>query len=181
MTLANAPLPLMYVPPGYEHVSYHDFSNAIFYIDRCNLGLGMFANKDLAPDEVILTFDGPLIDFKETKTRGAWECMPIQIGIDRYIDTAPPGVFVNHSCSPNAGIKRDKDLIALRPVPKGSEIRFDYSTTMEENSFCMQCECGHSECRKIIADFSTLPSLKQRAYIQAEIVMGFILKSTMHS
>jgi SET domain-containing protein len=136
--------------------------------------LGVFANRDIAPGEVILRIDGPLIDFAETKRRGPRECMAIQIGNDRYIDTQPPGVLVNHSCNPNAGIRGNKYLIALREIRKGEEIRYDYSTTMEEHSFTMQCLCGAPACRRTIGDFSTLPRHTQQKYIAQGIVMSFI-------
>lgn len=155
--------------------SSHYQSVPAYFIDRCDVGLGVFANRDLAPGEVILQIEGPVIDFAETKRRGPRECMAIQIGFDRYIDTQAPGVFVNHSCDPNAGIRDDKHLVALRPIARGEEIRFDYSTTMEEQSFTMQCLCGAPECRKIVRDFSTLPVHVISRYLSQRIVMSFIL------
>ncbi|HWH68562.1 MAG TPA: SET domain-containing protein, partial [Candidatus Sulfotelmatobacter sp.] len=118
------------------------YSNETFYIEECDVGLGVFANRDIRQGELILVFGGPLIDFAETKRRGRWECMPLQIGPNQYYDTRPPGIFVNHACNPNAGIRHDRDLMALRDIKKGEEIRFDYSTTMEEQSFTMNCLCG---------------------------------------
>ncbi|HYG33741.1 MAG TPA: SET domain-containing protein-lysine N-methyltransferase [Clostridia bacterium] len=150
-----------------------------FYIDCCDVGLGVFANQDLAAGEFILKIEGPIIDFAETKRRGPRECMAIQIGYDRYIDTQAPGVFVNHSCDPNAGIQQDKNLVALRGIRKGQEIRYDYSTTMEEQSFTMPCLCGAPGCRRIVRDFSTLPSQVKARYISERIVMSFILQK-MH-
>ena len=150
-------------------------STALYYIERCDVGLGVFANRDLAPGDVILEIGGPVIDFAETKRRGPRECMAIQIGYDRYIDTQAPGVFVNHSCEPNAGIREDMYLVALKPIPRGREIRFDYSTTMEEQSFTMQCLCGTPSCRGTIKDFSTLPAALKSRYIQEGMVMSFIL------
>lgn len=150
-------------------------SAVAYFIDHCDVGLGVFANRDLAPGEVILEVAGPIIDFAETKRRGPRECMAIQIGFDRYIDTQAPAVFVNHSCDPNAGIRDDKYLVALRPIPRGHEIRFDYSTTMEEQSFTMQCLCGAPDCRKVVKDFSTLPPHVISRYISQGIVMNFIV------
>src|SRR5512138_1458018 len=85
-----------------------------YYIERCDVGLGVFASRDLEPGDVILEIGGPIIDFAETKRRGPRECMAIQVGDDRYIDTQAPAVFVNHSCEPNAGIRNDEKMIALR-------------------------------------------------------------------
>ena len=151
------------------------FDTDRFVVGKCDVGLGVFANRDLAQGEHILMVGGPIIDFAETKRRGPRECMAIQIGENRYYDTRPPGVFVNHSCEPNAGIMDDSNLVALRPIRKGEEIRFDYSTTMEEQSFTMDCLCGAPTCRRVVRDFSTLPEPLRRKYISQGIVMGFIL------
>lgn len=155
------------------------YRNDTFYIDQCDLGWGMFASRPIKKRETIFVFGGSIIDFQETKRRGLWECMPIQIGFNRYIDTLPPGIFVNHSCDPNAGITNDRDLIAIRDIKKGDEIRFDYSTTMEENSFTMECKClcMAKECRHVVADFSTLPSDTQKYYLEQRIVMSFIVEA----
>lgn len=153
------------------------YSNSEFTIEHCDVGLGLFAKRDLSKGDVILTIGGPIIDFAETKRRGPRECMAIQIGSDRYIDTQPPGVFVNHSCDPNAGITSDKFLVALRPIGRGEEIRFDYSTTMEEQSFTMHCLCGAPQCRHTVRDFSTLPAAVQQLYLSQGIVMSFISAS----
>ncbi len=151
------------------------FSTELFYIDSCDVGLGLFARQHIAPGQRILALEGPIIDFAETKRRGPRECMAIQIGPNRYIDTQPPGVYVNHSCDPNAGIMEDKYLVALRHIPAQTEIRFDYSTTMEEASFTMDCLCGAPECRRRVTDFSTLPPEVKARYIRAGAVMSFIL------
>ena len=102
--------------------------------------------------------------------------MAIQVGPDQYIDTQPPGVFANHSCAPNAGIRNDRDLVALRDIPKGEEICFDYSTTMDEKSFTMACRCGTPECRKMVTDFAELPAGTQQYYVTRGLVMGFIAR-----
>jgi hypothetical protein len=150
------------------------YTTATIRIDECDVGLGVFANRDIRRGETILAFGGPVIDFAETKRRGPWECMPLQIGPNQYFDTRPPGVFVNHSCNPNAGIQDDHNLVALRDIRRGEEIRFDYSTTMEEQSFTMRCLCGEPGCRRVIADFSSLPAAVQQRYLSQGVVMGFI-------
>lgn len=147
------------------------------YVSPCDVGLGVFAARDLWPGEVILEFGGPIIDFAETRRRGPRECMAIQIGKNRYIDTQAPGVYVNHSCLPNAGVLNDTQLVALRRIRSGEEIRFDYSTTMEEQSFTMDCACGEPCCRKSIRDFSTLPEAVKLRYLELGIVMRFIAES----
>ncbi len=172
--ISEAPVPAV---PQTRHVPKPQPGPAqAYFVASCDVGLGVFANRDLAPGEVILEIEGPIIDFAETKRRGPRECMAIQIGHDRYIDTQAPGVFVNHSCDPNAGIRADKYLVALKPIARGHEIRFDYSTTMEEQSFTMQCLCGLPCCRNVIRDFSTLPAVVKTRYIAEGIVMSFIVE-----
>jgi len=164
--------------PSSPHVGWLNACHATeeFHIRTCNVGLGVFASRDLMPGEIILAIEGPIIDFAETKRRGPRECMAIQIGPDRYIDTQAPGVFVNHSCEPNAGIRENRYLTALRKIRRGQEIRYDYSTTMEEDSFAMQCLCGAPACREWVRDFSTLPRSLREHYVTQGIVMDFILK-----
>lgn len=84
------------------------------------------------------------------------ECMPLQYNNDKYIDTEAPGKFVNHSCEPNAGIKDDFNLIALEDIKLHEEIRFDYLTTMDEDSYEMECKCNMPTCRKVVPDFKYL-------------------------
>jgi uncharacterized protein len=162
-------------PPGNLARLQALYSTEQFYLDICEVGLGLFANREITPGERILSIEGPLIDFAETKRRGRRECMAIQIGYNNYIDTRPPGVYVNHSCDPNTGIRNNLHLIALREIRKGQEIRYDYSTTMEEQSFTMECRCGSPRCRKVVRDFSTLPWETRQDYIAKGIVMSFIL------
>jgi hypothetical protein len=165
--------------PSSPRVGWLNASHATgkFHIRTCDVGLGVFASRDLMPGEIILAIEGPIIDFAETKRRGPRECMAIQIGPDRYIDTQPPGVFVNHSCEPNAGIRQNQNLVALRKIHRGQEIRYDYSTTMEEHSFTMRCLCGAPACREWVRDFSTLPPSLREHYVTQGIVMDFILKT----
>ncbi|MEK6807756.1 MAG: SET domain-containing protein-lysine N-methyltransferase [Nanoarchaeota archaeon] len=73
-----------------------------------------------------------------------------------YIYLENPGRLVNHSCNPNAGIKDDKLLIAIKNIRKNEQILSDYSTTMDEDYFTMQCECDEPNCRKIVKDFKYL-------------------------
>jgi uncharacterized protein len=159
-----------------EPRSLASYDSGMLYIAECDLGRGVFAKRAIREGEIILAFGGALIDFAETKRRGPRECMAIQVGPDQYIDTQPPGVFVNHSCAPNAGIRNDRDLIALRDIPAEEEICFDYSTTMDEKSFTMVCRCGAPECRQIVMDFTELPAGIQHDYLSRGLVMGFIVR-----
>ena len=72
---------------------------------------------------------------------------------------------VNHSCSPNAGLRSNRILVALRNIGCGEEICYDYSTTMSEGRWTMQCRCGHLNCRSTVGDFHDLPTPRQQHYL----------------
>lgn len=153
------------------------YNNENIYVGFCELGYCVRAKKNILQGEFIYSFQGPIIDFNETTTRGETECMSLQFDQNKYIDTAAPGRFVNHSCEPNAGIFNDFDLYALDNIGIHEEIRFDYSTTMDENHYQMECKCGKPSCRKVVTDFILLPEKTKDNYLKMGIVMKFIQKS----
>lgn len=143
-------------------------------VSVCELGYCVIAKRDISKGELIYTFKGETISFNETKTRGEMECMSLQYGIDKYIDTEAPGKYINHSCEPNAGIKNNFNLVALEDIKLHDEIRFDYSTTMDEDSYEMDCRCNKPTCRKKVTDFKYLHIDLQKKYIDLDIAMDFI-------
>jgi uncharacterized protein len=110
---------------------------------------------------------------------------PLQVGSAHYIDLEPPGVFVNHSCTPDVGIRDDVMLTALRPIAVGEQICFDYSTTMWEVEACsaigdtpwaMPCLCGAVVCRGTACEFPALPAALREHYLALGIVQRFIVE-----
>lgn len=146
------------------------------YVQECALGQGLFAGRNFSPGEEILQFAGPVISLAETIAMGDREANPLQIRIDKYIDLEEPGVFLNHICEPNAGIVSLRTLIALSGIKAGAEVRFDYSTTMDENRWTMICLCGAKNCRGLVQDFRLLPSELQSNYLRRGIVQEFIAR-----
>lgn len=144
-----------------------------FYISRGELGIGLFASRRIDPNEVILRFAGPQIGFQEAVAKGERQCYPLQIAAGSYIDLVSPGCFANHSCEPNAGIS-DLNLISLVNIDRGQEIRYDYSTTMDEDFWEMECLCQTPTCRGRVTDFKHLPSHTRERYLERNIVMPFI-------
>ena len=135
----------------------------------------MFAGRHFAADEEILRFHGREISPKDKLAKGAVQGNPLQVGPETYIDIEPPGLFANHSCCPNAGIRADVVLIALRDILPGEEIRYDYSTTMWEGIWTMQCLCGSKRCRGLVGDFHLLATEIQSEYVRLGIVQRFII------
>lgn len=140
------------------------------------LGKGIHARREFRPGDRILEFTGPILNRSEVMALGEAQAYTIQIGSNRYVDTEPLGRYTNHSCAPNSGIAGDQLLVALRPIKPGDEIRFDYSTTMSEDYWTMECRCGEPECRGVIRDFHLIPPALQAHYLQNHIVQAFIVR-----
>lgn len=138
------------------------------------LGKGLFATRDIPAGKRILTFAGTVISVSAADHKGDRRGDPLQIGPNAYIDLKPPGVFLNHSCDPNAGILDDVHLTAIKDILLGEEIRWDYSTTMRNTQWTMECNCGAGSCRHEIGDFFDLPTSLQSRYLQLGIVQNFI-------
>jgi hypothetical protein len=135
----------------------------------------VFVLDGVAGGEPILVFRGKPIDFAGTLAKGERECDALQIGPDLYLDLEDPGRLVNHSCEPNAGVRDGVVLVALRDLAPGEEILFDYSTTMAEDHWTLDCLCGSPRCRHTIRDFHYLTADEKMTLIRQEIVPGFIL------
>ncbi|MFH0713194.1 MAG: SET domain-containing protein [Candidatus Micrarchaeota archaeon] len=143
-------------------------------------GKGAFATRLFKAEEEILEFKGKLFSYSELPVPyNSVEDHFVQVGPKLYL--GPSGGiddFVNHSCDPNAGLRflgRKFVLVAIRDITAGEEVTFDYSTTMDEDEWELQCNCGSKKCRRVIRDFKYLPREIQKKYISAKVVPEFIL------
>ena len=141
-------------------------------VSEADIGLGVFARVDIPAGSVCSFLSGELIHFDDTTQQEGANA--IQIGQDLYIYPLFPLRFINHSCSPNAGIRNDMTLIAIEEIAAGEEVCFDYSTTMFERHFTMKCKCGSRNCRGVINDFDLLPQTTQNRYLSLGVVQSFI-------
>lgn len=144
------------------------------WVGPSDIGSGLFAARLIRAGETILPLHGPRYhrnDPIHDSDRGA---NLLQTGYRTYVLLGPPAVFANHSCDPNAGVMDSRRLVALRDIGPGQEIRFDYSTTMDENFWTMRCRCGASTCRGTVGDFKALPRDLRRRYLELGVVPRFI-------
>jgi hypothetical protein len=153
-------------------------------LGESKLGKAVFANKDFKKGEDIIDFKGQLMKRKELpEIVNPEDDRYIQVGKDKYL--GPSGDFddfFNHSCDPNSGIKIIGDrvvLFAIKKIKKDEEITWDYSTTMDEDEWEMDCMCKCKNCRKRIRDFKYLPKEIQQKYIRLEIVPEYIKESLL--
>ena len=87
---------------------------------------------------------------------------------------------MNHSCEPNAGIRKINNqlfLFAARAIAAGKEIVIDYSTILaDDDIWTMRCNCGRRTCRKKIRRFGSLPLELKRRYLRDGLVPKHIAK-----
>jgi hypothetical protein len=146
-----------------------------FMVRNGRHGLGVHAARNVRDGEALFQFHGARISFVDAVAKGEQESYALQIDRDTYVDLDPLGCLVNHSCNPNVGLRPDGWLIALRGVGEGEELRYDYSTTMDENYWTMPCECGEKQCRGRVMDFCTLPEDVRTFYLRRGIVQSHLL------
>ena len=145
-------------------------------IRSSRFGKGAFAAQKIVSGITVCTIQGKQISFKETLLLGERESHAIQVGINKYILCEPPFLFSNHSCQPNCGINNNLQLFTLKDIEHGEELLWDYSTSMLEQHWTMDCECGADNCRKKITDFDLLSTSLQHQYIKMNIVLPYILE-----
>lgn len=148
---------------------------------QSRLGRAVFADRNYKILEEIIEFRGELFSDEQLPIPyNKVEDHYVQIGKNLYM--GPSGGlddFFNHSCNPNSGLKIENNkftLIAIRNIKKGEEIMWDYSTTMDEDNWEMNCRCKSKNCRKRIRDFKYLPKEIQQKYIRLGIVPNYILE-----
>ncbi len=119
---------------------------------------GVYAATDIAKGERLAIFGGDILTINETlKLPELFRFYPLQIE-ERFMlymrnpETPEDTDYFNHSCSPNAGIRGQIFLTAMRDIKMNEEITFDYCMSLSEftgSSFVIEfdCSCGTPECR----------------------------------
>lgn len=154
-------------------------------------GKGAFTSRNILAGETICFMEGARISLPELGRRlhenSEKEGDALQIDDETYIDMEEKFRCINHSCNPTAGIRGENELVALKNIREGEEITYDYSTTMWEDPvkikkwlglplWKMKCQCGKSNCRKMVDQFYNLPNLVQKKYFLQKAVPSFILQ-----
>lgn len=150
-------------------------------------GQAVLANRDFETGTPLMEFTGPRYHRAEILShRHGVEDRFLQIDQDIYL--GPSGNIddlVNHSCSPNGGLRFEQDgrimLVAIKAIRAGDEINWDYSTTSSSGRFSMRCMCGSADCRDVIGDFEFLDDDLQRAYRERDLVPPYLRQPELPS
>jgi uncharacterized protein len=128
------------------------------FVDRSVIhGQGVFTADAVWRGAPVLECTGRIVSLSEIEDG----MRAMQIGPDKYLVEDPeyPSLddFLNHSCASNLGFLRgDLTLYALRDIEAGEELLFDYSATMNERGWSMECRCGSVQCRTQIRSYGDL-------------------------
>lgn len=151
----------------------------IFAIGENHLGKAVFAGVPFASGERVVEFKGPRVHkgmLPDTISGQADRF--VQIDADHYMGPSG-GVddLINHSCDPNAGLRFCEHgifLHAIRDIAPGDEITWDYSTTLYESRWQMECHCRSISCRGVIGDFAELADDLRERYRALGLVPPYL-------
>jgi SET domain-containing protein len=153
--------------------SYSWMNNGLYVKNTPKYGNGVFAKKNIKKDTLLIVFGGYVLT-REEEEKLPIEIRDIAITIDKNLvlgvikkEQLTNTDFVNHSCEPNAGIRGQISLVAMKDIKKGEEITFDYGTVLYRAKgapkYELNCLCGSKNCRgKITQSDWMLPELQKK-------------------
>jgi hypothetical protein len=117
----------------------------------------VFARADIAPGAVLISLAHCFVTHRERHT--------IQIDAVRHqAFTDEIDDYVNHSCDPNSYLDFERlEVIALRPIAEGEEIRHNYLTFEWEMASPFACACGAAGCVGEVRGYRFLTATQRRA------------------
>lgn len=134
-----------------------------------NKGVGVVANEDIPAGAFIGEYQGEVIsnqtfDNRKNTYRGERHFYFMTLTNKLVIDASRKSQFtryVNHSCEPNsetqkwnAGGEPRVGIFAMRDIPKGEEVTFDYGARSLAND-AVPCLCGAKACRGFLTTKKT--------------------------
>lgn len=130
-------------------------------------GWTLYAAEPIAKDEIILVWGGVVLTTEQLYQQPDFaRDHAIQVDDDHHLcsgmvdDVADSA---NHSCNPNAGLRGQITLVAMRDIAAGEEVCFDYAMSDSHPQFYMECACGQPNCRGVVTgDDWKLPELQAR-------------------
>jgi hypothetical protein len=140
--------------------------NILYTAPSAISGIGLFCKQPIAYEQCILSLKGDHVfhDYtpKFAKEGPSW----IGIGPNEWVipPKGSPVLFVNHSCKPNVFINQYLELVSATPLAANTELLLDYSSTELDPYWEMTCACKNENCRKLIKNFESLPTLLKVKY-----------------
>lgn len=115
-------------------------------------GHGVRAVAAVRPGEILIVWGGTILTGSELGKLTAQERkISVQVDDDMYLVTPAkwigPSDWVNHSCNPNAGLRGQITLVAMRAIKVGEDVCFDYAMSDGNSYDEFDCLCGARACR----------------------------------
>jgi len=150
-----------------------------YYIGKSKIhGSGIILNRNVKKDETIFVFRGNEI----VCLNGDWPhgSNRLQVGYAKWIEPYPgsAGNYLNHSCSPTAGVHGKNKIVAMRDLKEGEEITIDYALSETYPLWHMRCFCRAKNCRKVMKPYQDMPAWRMKKYVQ--YTSQYILDMKMH-
>lgn len=141
-------------------IKHSYISDKVKVIRSAIAGRGVCARSRIRKDEVIAVWGGHIITQKRFNGLKRAQFRSIadyatKIADGFYLVSCVKGGLedddlFNHSCNPNAGIKGQIMMTAMRDILPGEEITYDYCMTDADFDHRFRCSCGAKNCRKVI-------------------------------
>ncbi|NVB36467.1 SET domain-containing protein-lysine N-methyltransferase [Pseudenhygromyxa sp. WMMC2535] len=129
-------------------------------------GHGVFALRRIEVGERLAAFGGAVMTSAELAAHGPdRRRLSLQIDEDLYLVSTveSPADWFNHGCEPNAGLRGQLSLVALRSIEPGEEVVYDYAMTDGSAYDEFACACGAARCRgRVSGEDWRLPELWER-------------------
>ena len=139
----------------------------------------ILATRPMRRGELIAILGGTVIDRHTLAALGPGATRhTLQVDEDLFLYSTQdgPGDWLNHSCNPNAGLRGQIAIVAMRRIAPGEEICFDYAMADGCGYDEFDCHCGSGLCRgRVTGSDWRRPDLWQRyegffsPYLEARI------------
>lgn len=132
-------------------------------LESTGKGEGIFATKCFVRGDIVMIGIIEEDDIDKNHSHAS------QMGEFRYALHGGSISKVNHSCSPNCGVKLNAtgahDFVAMHAIEVGDEITFDYAMrNYVVEYFPFKCCCGTKNCRGSITGWKNLPESFKAKY-----------------
>ncbi|HEV3144359.1 MAG TPA: SET domain-containing protein [Gemmataceae bacterium] len=118
-------------------------------------GRGVFALEPIGKGQRVLALEGRILRSEDLTD----DMLALQVGPDLWLCSLGSLLddFVNHSCEPNTGFTTGETILyALRNIEAGEEVCWDYSTSISEAGWSLDCCCGSPSCREVVRPWGEL-------------------------
>ncbi len=121
-------------------------------VRRTDYGYAVFARQPITAAEVLAVWGGRVV------TGGQFAAIilvnparqAVQIDDDLFLLSETPNEpadCFNHACNPNAGMRGQVGLEAMRDIAAGEQVTFDYAMCDSQPYDEFDCACGAPNCR----------------------------------